>query len=116
MQCAGVGASSGVPSSFVTMVAGLPLSVAKSAARHRIGNRHAVRRQMAHQVEVERQLRRGEVLEDREHVLAVRRRQKEIAVFDPRLDAAKVDDIAEIVVLQPVFELGSGNGSEYGHA
>jgi len=86
------------------------------AARHRIGHGHAMRSQMAHQIEIERQLRCREILEDREHVLAVRRREKEIAVLDARLDAAKFDDIAEIVVLQPVAEVGVGDGSEDGHA
>ena len=86
------------------------------AARHRIGHRHAMRCEMAHQVEVERQLRGAQVLEDREDVLAVRRGQEEVAVLDARRDAAKFGDIAEIVVLQPVFELGRGDRSKYGHA
>ena len=87
------------------MVGGLAVQLGEQravAARHRIGHRHAVRRQMAHQVEVERQLRGVQVLEDRQDVLAARRGQKEVAVLDAGRDAAKFGDIAEIVVLQPV--------------
>jgi hypothetical protein len=75
-----------------------------------------MRRQVAHQVEIERQLPGRQLFEDREDILAARGRQKEIAVLDSGCDAAKVDDFAEIVVAHPVCELGFGDSGENGHA
>ncbi len=86
------------------------------ATRHGIGNRHGVMCQMAHQIEIKRQLRGREVLEDRQDIRAARGRQKEVAVLDARRNTTEIDDFAEFVMLQPVGELGIGDSSEYGHA
>jgi len=71
---------------------------------------------MLHQVEVERQLLRRQLFENGEDVFAARCRQKEIAVFNTGRDAAKLDDIAEIVMPHPLRELGFGDSGEDSHA
>jgi hypothetical protein len=70
-------------------------------ARHGVRHRHAVRGQMPHQIEIERQLPGRQLLENGEDVFAARRRQKEVAVLNTGRDAAKLDDFAEIVVTHP---------------
>ena len=70
-------------------------------ARHGIRHRHAVRGQMLHQIEIERQLLGRQLFENREDVFAARRRQKEVAVLNTGRDAAKLDDFAEIVMTHP---------------
>lgn len=84
--------------------------------RDRIRDRHAVGGQMAHQVEVERQLLRRQLFEDREDVFAARRRQEEIAVFDTGRNAAERKHVAQFVVAHPLREIGVGNSGENGHA
>lgn len=70
-------------------------------ARQRIRHGHAMRGQMLHEVEIERQLVGRQLFENREDVFAARRRQKEIAVLDAGRDATQLDDVAEIVVAHP---------------
>ncbi|MNK88504.1 hypothetical protein D3C87_1084680 [compost metagenome] len=85
------------------------------------GRRHAdaMPGQMVHQVQVVRQLREAQPLEDGQHVLArdaiLLHGQKEIAVLDPGSNAAQRADFAKVVVKQPAGDLVLRDRGEYGH-
>ena len=63
-------------------------------------HRQALERQMAHQFKVERQLRRGETLEQREHPAAAAGRHEIVGVLDPGRDRLEALDLAQRVMRQ----------------
>ena len=87
------GSRTGAPSRKVTMVAGLPFSSPRNSLRRLaigLGHGNAVAGQMRHQVQVERQLGRRQLLEQRQHEPAVGGGDEVVGVLDPGENALQV--------------------------
>ena len=70
-----------------------------------LGARQAVPGQMRHQLEIERQLHRPQLLEQREHVAALRGGDEVVGVLDAGEDAAQVGEMTHRIALEPGRQL-----------
>ncbi len=82
---------------------------------HGVGYGNAMRGQMVHQPEVERQLLGLQALEQGEHEPALCGAQEIVGVFDPAGDALQVGACAQIEAVQPGVDLCCVERCENGH-
>jgi len=98
---------------------GLAVELAQELAvivRERARARYAVIGKECHQVEIERKLRSGELLEERQNVAPGRRRDEVVGVLDSGRDATQVKERADVVVDKPGAQFVVGDGRVNGHA
>jgi hypothetical protein len=72
-------------------------------------------REVRHEIQVERKLRRGEPLEQRQDETAVRGRDEVVGVLDARCDALQVGERADRIALEPGRKLFVGDAREDRH-
>ena len=72
-------------------------------------------REVVHEADIERQVAARNVLEEREDVLARRRREEVVGVLDALRDAFERLELAQGVALEERARLGVGNGGEDRH-
>ena len=114
-----VGASTGAPSTRATRPGGLAVEQREQragAVGNRRGHFDAGAREMRHQVEVERQLRRRQPLVERQHVTAALGRDEVVGVLDARGDRRELGQPAHRIAREPCVEFGSGDRRVDGHA
>ena len=81
----------------------------------RLGHRDAAVRQVLHQVQVKRQLLGRQALEQREHEFALRAGEEVVGVFNPALNAAQFDQLANLQAAQHFACIFFGDFGKNGH-
>ena len=90
------------------MAAGLPCKAGHQFAvgiRNRRRHQHAALGQVAHQLQIERQLLEAQVFKDRQHIFAALGAEEKIAVFNAGSDALERQRLAEGKLLDPLAEI-----------
>ena len=80
-----------------------------------LGHGDAAVRQVLHQVQVKRQLLGRQALEQREHEFALRAGEEVVGVFNPALNAAQFDQLANLQAAQHFACIFFGDFGKNGH-